>query len=132
MPVFGRGKPFPMVMFTDEDAIYVDQLPDLIDGQCLYKVQMNHSTRHKQTCDKRYFLMQASSKSNYSRIQEGGVCQGSWICPNVKCAFKQTSYENQSNRINFQSVRGSRHVKMCQICDTIAVHEGCGACKLLE
>ena len=101
MPMIGRGKPFPMVMFTDEDAIYVDQLPDLIDEQCLYKVQMNHSTWCKQTADKRYFLMQTSSRSNYSGIQEGGVCQGSWICLNVKCTFKQTSYENQSNQINF-------------------------------
>ena len=73
--------------------------------------------------------MQTSSRSNYSGIQKGGVCQGSWICLNVKCTFKQTSYKNQSNWINFQS---ARHVKMCQICDTIVVHEGCGACKLLE
>ena len=29
-------------------------------------------------------------------------------------------------------MRGRRGVKMCQICDTLAIHEGCGACKLLK
>ena len=119
-------------MFREDKAIYVDKLPDFIDGQALYKVQTTHTTWQRQTSDKRYFLMQTSSQSNYSGIREGGVCQGSWICPNITCPFKQTSFENQPNCINFWSMRGNRSVKMCQICDTIGIREGCGAWKLLE
>ena len=119
-------------MFREDNAIYADKLPDFIDGQALYKVQTTHTTWQSQTSDKRYFLMQISSQSNYSGIREGGVCQGSWICPNITCPFKQTSFKSQPNRINFWSVRGNRSVKMCQICDTIRIHEGCGAWKLLE
>ena len=29
-------------------------------------------------------------------------------------------------------MRGNSSVKMCQICDTIGIHEGCSARKLLE
>ena len=132
IPMIGGGKRFPTDMFTDEDAIHVSKLPNLIDGQCLYKVHTTHSTWHKQTSDKRYFLMQTSSRSNFSGIWEGGVCQGSWICPNIACPFQQTSYQKQPNCINFQSMRGSRGVKICQICDTLAICKGCGAHKLLR
>ena len=128
----GRGKPFPTWMFREEQAIFVDKVPDFIDGQTLYKVHTTHTTWWRQTSDKRYFLMQTSSRSNYTGIREGGVCQGSWICPNITCPFKQTSFQNQPNHINLQSMRGNRSVKMCQICDTIGICEGCGAWKLLE
>ena len=39
--------------------------------------------------------------------------------PKFICPFQQTSYQNQPNHINFQSIRGSRGVKTCQICDTL-------------
>ena len=104
----------------------------IIDGQGLYKVWTTHTTWWRQTSDMRYFLMQTSSWSNYSGIRGGGVCQGSWICPNIICPLKQTSFKNQPNCINFWSVRGNRSVKMCQICNTIGICEGCGTWKLLE
>lgn len=28
----GRGKPFPTWSFKEEDSMYVDKIPDLIDG----------------------------------------------------------------------------------------------------
>ena len=39
-----RGKPFPTWMFREEEAIYVDKVPDFIDGQTLYKVHTTHTT----------------------------------------------------------------------------------------
>ena len=57
---------------------------------------------------------------------------GSLVCPNNNCAFRATSHEHQPNRVNWKGVRGRKGIKICQICEAVAVREGCAARKLVE
>ena len=76
--------------------------------------------------------MMTSSKSGYHGYRKIGKCEGSWVCNNPQCSFKLTSFNNQPNRINWKSVRGKKCLKVCEICDHIAVWEGCGVRKLKD
>ena len=86
----------------------------------------------KKTSNLHYFKMVTNSKSGYHGYRKIGKCQGSWVCENPQCSFKCTSFNNQPNRINWKSVWGKKHLKVCEICDNIAVREGCGAWKLVD
>ena len=73
-----------------------------------------------------------SSRSKYNGVHKVPKCLGSWMCPNKSCTFWVTSHDHQPNRINWKGVRGWKDIKICQICATVGLREGCGARKLVE
>ena len=132
VPSIRRGNYFPKHMFDDITPEHVPVIPRYIDGFALYKVKTDCRKWTRKTSDLRYFNMHASSKSGYHGYQKIGKCEGSWVYKNPNCAFKSTSYQHQPNHINWKSICGNRKVKLCDICDHIPEHIGCGARKLID
>ena len=132
LPDIHQGKSFPTWIFQEQDAEIVLSIPDLPDGKKLYKIYTSNDNWHEVTSDLRFFDMKTSSRSRYNGVCKVGKCLGSWICPNRSCTFRGTSHEHQANRINWKGVRGQKDIKLCQICETVAMREGCGARKLVE
>ena len=91
-----NGKPFPTWLYNNIDAQYVQQIPNLINGFKLYVVDTTLEDYSDDTADLRYFVMKTSSKIKYAGIRKGGICQGSWECPNPHCTFKALSVNNQT------------------------------------
>ena len=132
IPDIGRGKPFPTYLFATMKATEIESIPNNIDGFQLYKINTTDKDWTKVTSDRQYFDMKTSSRQNFFGTRKGGICQGSWVCPNPSCAFRDTSKSNQPNHVNWRGVRGQHNVKICQICDFVAVQETCNARKLVE
>ena len=127
-----RGKPFPTWFFDNFSPIHVDHIPDDIDGTALYKIKLKDNDWHRVTRDKRHFVMHTTSKEGFTGIRRIGTCLGSFVCRNDDCPFICTSSERVPNKVNWRVPRGKRHLRICTICDHIAVREGCGAKKLVE
>lgn len=132
IPEIRKGKYFPTDLFDDIEPEMVDNIPGDIDGTKLYVIDATNKDWHKATSDLRHFDMKTSSKAGYSGVRKVGYCKGSWVCKNLNCAFASTSQGNQPNRINWKSIPGQRHLKICQICDHVGAREGCGARKLVD
>ena len=131
IPQVGRGKYFPLYRFENLQPEEVESIPEDLDGWKFYQVPANNDNWTSVTSDRRHFLMRTSSKKNYHGRRKVGICRGSLVCPNMRCSFISTSHEKQRNRINFVKPRG-RDVKICQICEAVAVPEPCGARKLID
>ena len=131
IPQVGRGKYFPLYRFDSMIPEEIDVIPPDIDGWKFYKVPATLENWTTVTSDMRHFLMRTSSKKNYHGRRKVGICKGSLVCPNKHCGFISTSHNNQRNRINFVMPRG-RDVKICQICEAVALVEPCGARKLID
>ena len=82
------GKPFPTWLYENINAEFVQQVSDLINGFKLYIVNSTLEDYSDDTVDLLYFDLKTSSKRRYSGIWKGGICQGSWECPNPHCTFK--------------------------------------------
>ena len=76
--------------------------------------------------------MHTTSKEGFTGIRRIGTCLGSFVCKNDQCPFILTSPERVPNKVNWRVPRGKRHLRICIICDHIAVRQGCGAKKLIE
>ena len=72
----------------------LNKIPDLINGLKLYVVNTALEDYNDDTADLQYFDMKTFSKAKYAGIQKGGICQGSWECPNSHCTFKALSVNN--------------------------------------
>ena len=125
-------KPFPTWLYENINAQYVEQIPDLINGLKLYVVNTTLEDYSDSTADLRYFDMKTSSKAKYAGIQKGGICQGSWECPNPHCTCKALSVNNQLNRVSWLNVRGYKNLKICDSCQCMAQRQGCGARKFVD
>ena len=110
----------------------VEVLPKYLDCLWLYKLETTYNLWTKKTANLQYFSMVTSSKSGYHGYRKIGKCEGSWVCNNPQCSFQLTLFNNQPNRIDWKSVQEKKHLKVCEICDHMAVWEGCGACKLID
>ena len=126
------GKPFPTWLDENINGQYVKQIPDLINGLKLYVVNTTLEDYSDDTADLQYFDMKTSSKAKYAGIQKGGICQGSWECPNPHCTFKALSVNNQLNRVSWLNVRGYKNLKICDSCRCMAQRQGCGARKFVD
>ena len=132
VPRIGRENYFLTQMFDDLTPEQVPVIPKYIDGFAFYKVKSDYSNWTRKTSDLRYFNMHTSSKSGYYGYRKIGRCEGSWVCKNPNCAFKSTSYQHQPNHINWKGIHGNRKIKICDICEHIPEHKGCGARKLID
>ena len=94
-PNTGRGKYFSIHVF--EDMIPEPVLPKYIDGLSLYKIEMTHNMWMRKISDLLYFTMMTSSKSGYHGYGKIGKYEGLWMCNNLQCSFKSTSFNNQPN-----------------------------------
>ena len=118
-------------MFDDLTLKDVPATPKYINGFAFYRVKTDYKNWTWKTSDLRYFNMHISSKSGYHSYCKIGKCEGSWDhYKNPHCAFKSTSYQHQPNHINWKGICGNRRITLCDICDHIPEHEGCGARKL--
>ena len=126
------GKPFPTWLYNNINAQYVQQIPDLINGFKLYVVNTTLEDYSDDTADLCYFDMKTSSKIKYAGIRKGGICQGSWECPNPHCTFKALSVNNQPNRVSWLNVKGYKYLKICNSCQCMAKRQGCGARKFVD
>ena len=106
VPDIHCGKSFPTWMFKEKDAEVVLAIPDLPNGNKLYKIYTSQENWHEVTSDLRFLDLKTSSRSKYNGVHKVGKCLGSWICPNKSCTFWETSHEHQPNRINWKGVRG--------------------------
>ena len=132
LPDIHCRKSFPTWIFWEEDSEVVQAIPNLPNGKKPYKIYTGQDTWHEVTSDLRFFDIKTSSRSRYSGVCKVGKCLGSWICPNKNCTFRATSDDHQPNRINWKGVRERKDIKICQICKTVVMQEGCGARKLVE
>ena len=126
------GKPFPTWLYNNIDAQYVQQIPDLINRFKLYVADTTPDDYSNDTADLCYFDMKTSSEIKYAGIRKGGICQGSWECPNPHCTFKALSVNNQPNRVSWLNVKGYKNLKICDSCRCMAKKQGCGARKFVD
>ena len=110
----------------------MESIPNNIDGFQLYQIKTTDSDWTKVTSDRHYFDLKTSSQQNFFSTRKCGICQGSWVCPNPSCTFRDTSKNNQPNHVNWQGVWGKHNMKICQKCDFVAVQKTCNARKLVE
>ena len=94
----------------------MQQVPDLINGFKLYVVDTTLEDYSDDTADLQYFDTKTSNKIKYAGIRKGGICQGSWECPNPHCIFKALSVNNQPNRVSWLNVKGYKNLKICDSC----------------
>ena len=110
----------------------MQQVPDLINGFKLYTVNSTLEDYSNDTTDLQYFDLKTSNKRRYSGIQKGGICQGSWECPNPHSTFKALSLNNQLNRVSWLNVKGYINLKICDSCRCVMKRQGCGARKFVD
>ena len=125
-------KSFPTWLYENINAEFVQQAPDLINGFKLYIVSSTLEDYSDDTADLQYFDLKTSSKRRYSGIWKGGICQGSWECPNPHCTFKALSLNNQPNRVNWLNVKGYKNLKIFNSCRCVVQRRGCGARKFVD
>ena len=87
IPDIRRGKPFPMYLFATMKPTEVESIPNNIDGFKLYQIKTTDRDWTKVTSNCCYFDLKTSSRQNFFSKRKGGICQGSWVCPNPSCAF---------------------------------------------
>ena len=110
----------------------MQQVPDLIDRFKLYIVNSTLEDYSDDTADLWYFDLKTSSKRRYSGIRKGGICQGSWECPNTHCTFKALSLNNRLNRVSWLNVKGYKNLKICNSCRYVVKRQGCGTRKFFD
>ena len=125
-----RGRPFPTWYFERMVPKLVDAIPLDIDGTQLYQIKTKKNQLTKVTRDLRHFQMLTSSRDVGER--RIGTCQGSFVCCNDQCPFVQTSRDSVPNKVSWRYMKAKRNIRICNICDKVAQHEGCGARKLIE
>ena len=87
IPTISRGKPFPTWLFKNQQVEHVTSLPGEIDGLQIFELNTSDETWTSDTSDLRYFNLKTSSKLKFTGTIKGGICLGSWICPNNSCTF---------------------------------------------
>ena len=127
-----RGRPFPTWYFERTVPELVDAIPLDIDGTQLYQIKTTKNQLTKVTCDLRHFQMLTSSRDGLVGERRIGTCQGSFVCCNEQCPFVQTSRDSAPNKVSWRFMKAKRNIRICNICDKVAQHEGCGARKLIE
>ena len=126
------GKPFPTWLYENINAEFVQQVPDLISGFKLYIINSTLEDYNDDTVGLQYFDLKTSSKRRYSGMQKGGICQGSWECPNPHCTFKALSLNNQPNKVGWLNVKGYKNLKICDSCRCVAKRQGYGTRKFVD
>ena len=109
----------------------IDAIPLDIDGTQLYQIKTAKNQLTKVTCDLRHFQMLTSSREGFVGERRIGTCQGSFVC-NEQCPFVHTSRDSVPNKVSWRFMQVKRNIRICNICDQVAQHEGYGACKLIE
>ena len=126
------GKAYPTWLYENINAEFVQQVPDLINGFEIHIVNSTLEDYSDDTADLQYFDLKTSSKRRYSGIWKGGICQGSWECPNPHCTFKALSLNNQLNRVSWLNAKEYKNLKICNSCRCVAKRQGCGARKFVD
>ena len=127
-----RGRPFPTQYFERMVPELVDAIPLDIDGTQLYQIKTKKNQLTKVTHDLRHFQMLTSSREGFVGERRIGTCQGSFVCCNKQCPFVRTSKNSVPNKVSWRFLKVKRNIRICNICDQVAQHEGCGARKLIE
>lgn len=130
VPKIGKGVPFPMGAFNGVEPQLVSQVPDNIDGVCVYKVLTTQKRWCDDTSDLRHFTMRTSSNVRFRGVRKVGKCSGNLICPNNNCDFKRTS-EGIANTSQFGRL-GLGGPKKCLTCETVAQQTLCCARKMVQ
>ena len=127
-----RGKPFPTWYFHPRKASVVKSVPDDIDGIAYNKIKASEQEWQRLTRDKRHFTMMTSSRADFKGERRIGTCLGSFVCRYAECPFVMTSPGRVPNKVSWRVPKGKRNLRICNICDHIAMREGCGAKKVVE
>ena len=126
------GRPFPTWYFERTVPESIDAILLDIDGTQLYQIKTTRNELTKVTHDLQHFQMVTSSREGFIGERRIGTCLGSFVCCNEQCPFVCTSRDCVPNKLSWRNVRAKRNIHICNICDQVAQHEGCGACKLIE
>ena len=119
---------FPMHVFVNTVAEWVDELPHYIDGFKLYKIKCSPWEWVQKSQDLRYFKINTLRRKDLIGTRKVGRCIRSLYCMSDDCPFKHSA-EGKSNTMNFQNVDGH---KVYFSYGNIASRKWCNGCKMTE
>ena len=100
VPTMKKGVPFPMHLFIGMEPVEVERIPPEINNLCCFKIKCPEKEYSERSSDRRWFLMNTSSRVGLLGKKKTGKCQGSLYCDNKNVpTFPQRESKMKSTSI---------------------------------
>ena len=127
IPAMKRGVPFPVHLFIGMEPVEVDRIPAEINNLCCFRIKCPEKEYSERSSDRRWFLMNTSSRVGLLGKKKTGKCQGSFYCDNPKCSYLSTEGKQNEKHFNYLFQK-----KTCRSCGLFAKQKECPAGKMVE
>lgn len=127
VPTMKKGVPFPIHLFTGMEPEEVERIPPEINNLCCYRIKCTEKEYAERSSDRRWFLMNTSSRVGLLGKKKTGKCQGSYFCNNPKCSYLSTEGQENEKHFNYLFQK-----KTCRACGVFAKRRECPAGKMIE